>query len=83
MKELADVDALKLCLDLYIYSDTAMRENTIDDVRRRTKFIFANKRYLKNLQNSDKNWMEISADYAAKEIQDFLDQREFDHTKTA
>lgn len=50
---------LKRCMDAYIISDSQMLENNEQDVLNRIRRIFANKGYLKQMEKSGKNWLDI------------------------
>ena len=52
-----DRDKLAQCLTTLIFSDPGMRENTTEDIIRRVKSTFTNKRYLNYLKTSEKNWL--------------------------
>ena len=54
-----DVDKLKHCIDLLIYADDGMKENDIEDVRRRVSSTFQNQTYLNRLKTSRKNWLGV------------------------
>jgi len=71
----AKIDRNKLneCLRLYVYDDKTMREENIEDVRRRVYETFSNKLYCRNAHKNNKaNWSGIGADDAFKAIEDFL-----------
>ena len=67
-----DKDKLLKCFEIYIYNDEGMKQNTIEDVIVRVQRTFSDKRYIKNLETSKKNWLEISAKDALKNIMDFF-----------
>lgn len=67
-----DKDKLLKCFEVYIYDDDGMRENTVEDVMARVERTFSDKRYIKNLETSEKNWLDISAKSALKNIVEFL-----------
>ena len=53
-------DKLTECIRTYILDDPDMFENSLDDVRRRLEKIFANRKFVKNLERSPKdNWLGI------------------------
>lgn len=67
-----DKDKLLKCFEIYIYDDEGMKENTIEDVVARVQRTFSDKRYIKNLETSKKNWLDISTKDALKNIIEFL-----------
>lgn len=67
-----DKDKLLKCFEIYIYNDEGMKENTIEDVVVRVQRTFSDKRYIKNLETSKKNWLDISTKSALKNIVEFL-----------
>lgn len=67
-----DKDKLLKCFEIYIYNDEGMKENTIEDVVVRVQRTFSDKRYIKNLETSKKNWLDISTKSALKNILEFL-----------
>ena len=70
--EFADKDKLLRCFEIYIYDDDGMKENTIEDVVARVQRTFSDKRYITNLETSKKNWLDMSAKTALKNIVAFL-----------
>lgn len=68
-----DVNRLLKYLDIYIFSDSSMRENCLDDVLNRMRGIFANGSYIKLLEKSESaNWMNVDPSLAMKGILCFL-----------
>lgn len=67
-----DLDRLRQCMTTYIFSDTGMRENNMDDVIRRVEKTFKNKQYRKNISTSDKNWLNENLDHVFSTILTFL-----------
>ena len=61
-------DKLQQCLDIYIFKDANMLEKDMNDIRRRLGDIFENKKYLRRVMDSRKNWLEIDIDDAIAEI---------------
>lgn len=67
-----DKNKLSECLEVYIYEDKGMKENTIEDVIARVQKTFSNKQYIRNLETSKKNWLDISKEEVLNEILAFL-----------
>ena len=63
-----NTDILKVCLNIYIFEDQGMRENTIEDVIKRLKFTFKDKMYLRRLKTTDKNWLNEEIESVLNEI---------------
>ena len=54
-----------------------MRENDIDDIRRRVSRVFANRDFRESVANSGKdNWLHISVDEAFERVQKCLERIE-------
>lgn len=63
---------LEKCLDVLIYSDVGMRENTIEDIIKRVEKTFNDKIYINRLKSSDKNWLNEDIDRVCNSILTFL-----------
>lgn len=63
---------LRQCFDTFIYKDSRMKENSIDDIRKRIDFVLSNPKYRKKLTASKKNWLDKSDDEACDGIINFL-----------
>ena len=68
-----NLNKLSTCLDSYIFSDAHMKENNMDDVRKRMQEVFSDKLFVRRLSTSDKNWTEESVATIMKNIATFLD----------
>lgn len=53
-----DMEKLQPALDTYIFQDEVMREKESKDIVRRLEFTFRDKVYLRNLDTSDKRWVD-------------------------
>ena len=53
----ADKERLSQCFSIYIFGDPKMRENNMEDIRRRIDMVFKDKMYLRNLKSHDANWL--------------------------
>ena len=67
-----DGDKLATCFNTYIFSDENMRENNITDIIKRISKVFGNKRYLENVDKSDKRWLDTPIDEICTRILDYL-----------
>lgn len=61
-------EKLQQCLKTYIFNDVGMFENDNDDIRKRLKSIFENKKYLQRITDSHKNWLGVNVEDATAEI---------------
>lgn len=68
-----DRKKLHVCLYSYIFNDTQMNENDMNDVRKRIQKVFSDKIYVERLSASDKNWTEESVAIITKSIMAFLE----------
>lgn len=70
------VELLKLrrCIDAYIIGDVQMLENSRQDVLYRIRRIFSNKNYLKQMDESDKNWLAVPINEVVEGILDFFER---------
>ena len=62
------------CLETFIFSDKGMKENTMDDIRKRIGNVLSNSEYRKKLAASKKNWLDKSDDEACNGLINFLNQ---------
>ena len=72
LSERLDKEKLGSCFDTYIFSDTGMRENSIEDICRRVQNTFSPKKYLSRLSTSRKNWLGIPEKEALDKIEQYL-----------
>ena len=63
---------LMLALDTYIFKDTTMKENTVNDIVRRLKIAFSDKGYIHRLDTSDKRWIDEEIDIVTEGILEFI-----------
>ena len=68
-----ELTKLKRCMDAYIISDRRMHENNEQDVLSRVRRIFADKRYLKQMEESGKNWLDIPAKEVVEGVIEFFE----------
>ena len=69
-----ELTKLKRCMDAYIISDRRMHENNEQDVLNRVRRIFADKRYLKQMDESGKNWLDIPAKEVVEGVIEFFEK---------
>ena len=69
-----EIPKLKRCMDAYVIGDKQMRENNRQDVLNRLQRIFADKGYLKQIEQSGKNWLDIPVNEVVKEVLGFYDK---------
>lgn len=69
-----DSHRLKECMSVYIYSDSGMRENNIDDVYDRIENTFADEEYIAVLRKTDKNWLDEDVEIITKDILSYMDK---------
>jgi predicted nucleotidyltransferase component of viral defense system len=68
-----DNSKLIACLDTYIFADSKMRENNMNDIIRRVDLTFSNRLYRRNIARDSKaNWLGIPFEKAFQQIRDFL-----------
>ena len=66
-------DKLKMCLDTVILNDPGMRENSMQDIKRRINNTFATRQYVSRLSNSKKNWLGMEMSDVLDKISIFLE----------
>lgn len=69
-----DVEKLKVCLDIYIFNDSGMKENNLVDITKRVKFVFANDTYKNRVDKSDKRWIDDDIESVFNRIIGFLEK---------
>lgn len=60
------------CLHTFIFDDSGMRENDMDDIRKRLKFVFQDKTYKDRVDRSDKRWLDDRIDEVFDGIVSYL-----------
>ena len=71
---LVDDEKMKHCMDTLIYSDDGMKENNIEDIRRRVSNTFRNQTYINRLKSSRKNWLGVEPEVVLDGITNYLDK---------
>lgn len=69
-----DVIKLKDCINIFIIDDPGMREASVKDVVVRFINGTSDEEYLRNLKNSDKNWLDMDASEAIEGITEMLNR---------
>lgn len=72
LKDNVDSENLLNALNIYIFSDDTMRENTGADIERRLRITFNDRGYMERLDTSDKRWIDESIDVVISEILEFI-----------
>lgn len=67
-----DKEKLKVCLESYIYNDSAMKENDILSILKRIEMTFNNETYYNALESSEKNWLDENMDSVLNNLLNFL-----------
>ena len=60
------------CFGTYIFNDTNMRENNMDDIVKRISAVFSDRRFINRLDTSDKRWLDDDIGLVTGTILDFL-----------
>lgn len=73
LSERVKMDQLKDCIKKYIFDDDTLRNvSDINAVIQRIERVFTNPGYLRELHNSNKNWLDISDDEALEKDLSFI-----------
>ena len=64
------------CFDFLIYNDYSMKENNLNDILKRLKYITSNKGYIKLLEQSNNNWLGIEIDKVIVVVLEYLESLE-------
>ena len=62
------------CFDIYIFSDSGMKENSIEDIHRRIGKVLENQDFRKLVSGSKKNWLDTEDDQACDGLLEFLNK---------
>lgn len=60
------------CFTILIFNDPDMKENNMEDIRRRVNRVFSSKEYVKRLSQSRKNWLGVDVPTVLRELQDYM-----------
>lgn len=72
LSESADKDKVKKYIQRYIYDDTSLPVEDINEIIRRVERVFKNKGFIKEINKSKKNWMDISVEEVLKKDVEFV-----------
>ena len=67
-----DSNKLKECINIFIIDDSGMREESLEDVIIRFGNGTSDEEYLRNLNDSDKNWLNLDPSEALEGIKETL-----------
>lgn len=67
-----DLQKLRFCIEKYIYADATIDVNDAVEIRKRAERIFTNKTYKKQVERSNKNWMDLSVEEVFRKELEFL-----------
>ena len=72
LKEDMDEEDLKECLNTLIINDPGMRETSLQMIVERFEKSAESEAYMRGLERTDKNWLEIDPEIAVRSIVDYL-----------
>ncbi len=73
LRDGVDINMLKQCINSHILDDNTLKYvNTMDDIIRRLRSVFGNKGYIKEIETSNKNWINLPLESVLKEDLDFF-----------
>lgn len=68
-----DKDKLIKYLDILVFQDKTMRENTLENIYKRLKNILNNHRFQSRIKTADNNWLEIPVKDVIDNVVDYFD----------
>lgn len=74
LKDYVEEEKLAIAMNEYIFNDSVMRENNMNDVLKRLKTTFKDKRYMKELEKTDKKWIEEDVKTILDELLHFFER---------
>lgn len=74
LKDTVNKEKLMTVVDIYIFSDTSMKENTGSDIEKRLRITFKDKGYIRRLDTSDKRWIDEEINVITEGILEFIGQ---------
>ena len=74
LSDMVNRDKMMNCLDTFIFNDSGMRENNMQDIRRRVRNTFGSSRYVFRLSSSRKNWLGMEISDVLEKLSSFLDE---------
>lgn len=72
LKNCVNIERLLKYIDLLIYKDEMMRENTMEDIVRRVENTFKDKNFLKRISSSRQRWIDEDIEIIADGIVEFF-----------
>ena len=72
LKDCINAEQLLQYIDVLIFTDTQMRENSMEDIVRRVEYSLGDKRYLKKVSTSRQRWIDGDIEKIAEEMVAFL-----------
>ena len=72
LKDTADLDKLRYCIKRYIFEDTTLAVNDIDDIISRLEMVFSDKSYINEVRKSRKNWIGVDVETVLREDLNFF-----------
>lgn len=55
-----DMEKLRFCIQKYIYADSTIDVNDVNEIRKRAERVFTNSTYKNHVERSRKNWLDLS-----------------------
>ncbi|MEG0963607.1 MAG: nucleotidyl transferase AbiEii/AbiGii toxin family protein [Lachnospiraceae bacterium] len=74
LSDLVDRNQLQQCIQKYILSDVTLGVTTVDEVKKRAERLFTNSAYKKKVEQSRKNWLDMSVEEVIKKDLEFIQE---------
>lgn len=74
LRTIISADKTKELMDLLIFGDQEMFENSVDDIIRRLKRVFGDTQYLKRVSNSRQRWIDAEIQEIADGLLEYIQQ---------
>ncbi len=72
LSDSVDLQKLRFCIQKYIYADTTIDVNDVGEIRKRAERIFTSSTYKKRVEESKKNWLDLSVEEVLEKDLEFL-----------
>ncbi len=72
MSDSVDLQKLRFSIQKYIYADTTIDVNDAGEIRKRAERIFTSSTYKKRVEESKKNWLDLSVEEVLEKDLEFL-----------
>lgn len=72
LSDLVDRNQLQQCIEKYILSDETLGVTTLDEVKKRAERLFTNSTYKKKVEQSRKNWLDMSVEEVIQKDLEFI-----------